>query len=290
MNKIDVQQTGGFPLETDTLDFMQSGWNILNALGYISGNSVILQGCTEYMGNVSAGYLFFNGEVFRFDGGALGTEIRVVETVEERIFEDGISKPVYKTRKAVFGTPGIPWSVFKRPKSAWDLTNTQNGLAQKTVPVGAIMMWAGAINAIPTGWYLCDGTNSTPDLRSKFIVGYNPGESDYDTVGKTGGAKSVILTEAQMPKHTHGASTDTKGAHTHSGLTFKGSNADNGDPGALIVTNSVENNGTQNSTTALTGSAGGHNHLVTVEETGGDSPHENRPPYYTLAFIQFKNI
>ena len=39
------------------------------------------------------------------------------------------------------------------------------------VPSGAIMMWSGTIATIPSGWYLCDGTNGTPNLTNKFIIG-----------------------------------------------------------------------------------------------------------------------
>jgi len=34
-----------------------------------------------------------------------------------------------------------------------------------------ICLWAGSIVDIPAGWVLCDGNNSTPDLRDRFILG-----------------------------------------------------------------------------------------------------------------------
>jgi len=49
------------------------------------------------------------------------------------------------------------------------------------VPAGTICLWHGSIDTIPANWALCDGTNGTPDLKGRFIVGagstYNPGES-----------------------------------------------------------------------------------------------------------------
>ena len=36
---------------------------------------------------------------------------------------------------------------------------------------GMIMLWSGSSATIPTGWLLCDGSNSTPDLRNRFVVG-----------------------------------------------------------------------------------------------------------------------
>jgi hypothetical protein len=51
---------------------------------------------------------------------------------------------------------------------------------------GIICMWSGTLATIPTGWLLCDGTNSTPDLRDKFIRG-TPNATDP---GGTGGANT----------------------------------------------------------------------------------------------------
>lgn len=49
---------------------------------------------------------------------------------------------------------------------------------------GSIILWHGSLASVPTGWHLCDGTNGTPDLRDKFIVGAG---GAYD-VTDTGGA------------------------------------------------------------------------------------------------------
>ena len=112
------------------------------------------------------------------------------------------------------------------------------------VPTGGIIMWSGA--SVPGGWSLCDGTNSTPDLRDRFVVSSGSAYS----IGNTGGANSVTLTVDQIPAHTHSAYTDGDGSP------------------AGGVAKSSGNGSSQN-----TGSAG-----------GGQS-HENRPPYYALAFI-----
>src|SRR5690625_7224204 len=212
MNKIHVQQTGGFPLESDTLTFMQESWNIFNQLGAMAGANVVMSGCIESGGNFSPGFVGYNYEGMAFGGGALASLVRVVSVTEEREFESGASKAVYETRKMVFGNPGIPWSSFKRVKSLIELTSTIDSMNSKLTPVGAIIMWAGAINEIPAGWALCDGTNGTPDLRSRFVVGYNSSEADYNAVGKVGGAKDVTLTEAQMPSHGH--TTERSEEHT----------------------------------------------------------------------------
>lgn len=48
-----------------------------------------------------------------------------------------------------------------------------------------ITQWAGTIVSIPAGWSLCDGTNGTPDLRNKFIVGSGSSYAQNDTGGST---------------------------------------------------------------------------------------------------------
>lgn len=78
-------------------------------------------------------------------------------------------------------------------------TSIQNNLG---VPSGVILMWSGTIATIPSGWNLCNGANSTPDLRNLFIVG-----ADADVTGTamstvTGSALQTSITGV-MPAHTH---------------------------------------------------------------------------------------
>ena len=124
------------------------------------------------------------------------------------------------------------------------------------VPSGCILIWSGAANAIPTGFVLCNGSNGTPDLRGKFVVGYHDGNGDYD-VGDTGGAESVTLTTAQIPSHKH--TTNIDGGHVipgNGGSSFPYGGA-----------------GTYSST------------VFSMNNTGGGGAHENRPPFYALCYI-----
>ena len=72
-------------------------------------------------------------------------------------------------------------------------------IKQNAVPKGAIMMWSGSLTNIPSGWALCNGSNGTPDLRNKFIVGAG---DDY-SVGKNGGKEEITLEEKYLPPHSH---------------------------------------------------------------------------------------
>jgi len=142
------------------------------------------------------------------------------------------------------------------------------------VPTGGIIMWSGSVLNIPTGWTLCDGTDSTPDLRNRFVVGAG---STY-AVDDTGGADSVTLTASQMPAHIHSFSgtTNTTGAHTHS---YTRSYISGSATGGSLSRHSLQ--------TANTSSAGNHSHTVSgnTGNAGSNGSHENRPPYYALAYI-----
>jgi microcystin-dependent protein len=142
-------------------------------------------------------------------------------------------------------------------------------------------MWNGTV--LPNGWALCDGGNGTPDLRGMFIVGYDSGDPDYDSIGNMGGEKTHTLTTNEMPAHTHtvSGSTNSAGNHFHSyedqysvGTTLAG----------VAGAARDDNENFQMKTTV---SAGDHTHGVSgsAQSTGGDQAHENRPPYYVLAFI-----
>jgi microcystin-dependent protein len=147
------------------------------------------------------------------------------------------------------------------------------------VPSGAILLWSGSVASIPSGWFLCDGTNSTPDLRNRFIVG----AGDTYAVDATGGAASVTLTTGQIPAHTHSFSgtTNTTGAHSHtpSGggafYTSAGGNSATG-PGPIPYNAS-----------ASTTSEGNHSHTFsgTTGSTGSGEAVATLPPYYALAYI-----
>ena len=79
------------------------------------------------------------------------------------------------------------------------------------VPSGIIAIWSGASDNVPAGWYLCDGKNGTPDLRSKFIVGagttYALGAVTTATTATPTASNVTIgttaLTATHLPAHTH---------------------------------------------------------------------------------------
>jgi hypothetical protein len=98
---------------------------------------------------------------------------------------------------------------------------------------GMIILWSGSTGSIPSGFVLCNGSNSTPDLRDRFVIGAGNSYS----VGATGGSANVTLTTAQLPAHSHSTNNHTHsfnaGNHSHSFSTgnhthsFSGSGSSN---------------------------------------------------------------
>ena len=148
---------------------------------------------------------------------------------------------------------------------------TSNGTAWVSSPsfvTGMIMLWSGSIASIPSGWALCNGSNGTPDLRDRFVVGAG---STY-AVNATGGSANAIVVS-----HTHTAtSTVTDPGHSHSWNylpmfgTSPGSGSYAGGTGAT--------QGVSTSTTGISVS-------TSVASAGSSGTNANLPPYYALAYI-----
>lgn len=145
-------------------------------------------------------------------------------------------------------------------------TNLGAAASTDIIPSGCIVMWSGSIASIPSGWYLCNGSNGTPDLRDRFVVGAG---SAYAVAASGGSKDSVVIA------HTHTGTTSSAGTHTHN-VT-----------GSVVNTAYNSSNGTSYSAsgTTPTSSAGAHTHSFTTDSTGSSGTDANLPPYYALAFI-----
>ena len=156
-------------------------------------------------------------------------------------------------------------------------TGAQGGLSTYAVPQGFIGLWSGAANAIPSGWVLCNGSNGTPDLRDRFVVGAGSGYS----VGATGGSANATLVS-----HSHGSGTLSAADHTHN---FKASNRA-GDEDAWSNTNKafigdLDNAAfTQSGTNKIYGS-GSLSVSGSTASQGSSATNANLPPYYALCYI-----
>jgi hypothetical protein len=136
-----------------------------------------------------------------------------------------------------------------------------------TLPTGMILLWSGSIGSIPAGYLLCDGNNSTPDLRNRFIVGAG---STY-SVNQTGGSADAIVVS-----HTHTA-TVTDPGHTHTVVAGNqsGQNGNVSGGGSLPAVGSATLT-TASSVTSIS---------VANATAGTSGTGANIPPYYALCYI-----
>jgi hypothetical protein len=173
-----------------------------------------------------------------------------------------------------------------------------SGLVQAAagIPSGVILMWHGDIADIPTGWVLCNGSNSTPDLRGRFVQGAADGDEANDPV--PGGSSTAApashsdhsvtqpSTHAALASHAHKASFGTAygsyfiyhqsayGAGAAVTMAFRGV-AQAGDTSSIATAlTSSEAAGTPN---AHSGSA--------VDAHSSHSTSDSRPPFYTILYI-----
>lgn len=153
-----------------------------------------------------------------------------------------------------------------------------HGVASGGALAGEVRMTA--VSAAPTGWLLCQGQSllrssyarlfsaigttygtadsthfNVPDLRGRVAVGRDSAQTEFNVLGETGGAKTHVLTTAEMPSHSHGLNMRLAGSATYS---FAGA----GDAGA--------NN---------------NNNPGVVQSTGGGGAHNNIQPYIALNYI-----
>jgi hypothetical protein len=136
---------------------------------------------------------------------------------------------------------------------------------------GMIMLWSGSSGSIPSGWLLCDGSSSTPDLRNRFVVGAT---STY-AVGATGGSADAIVVS-----HTHTATvTDPGHFHTTTWNNINDFNPGALSPGAEATPDDSTGTFTINTNSKTTG--------VTVSNSteGSSGTNANLPPYYALCYI-----
>ena len=149
---------------------------------------------------------------------------------------------------------------------------------EDTFVKGMIMMWSGIADDIPTGWQLCNGTNGTPDLRDRFVIGAG---GNYE-VNATGGSKDAVLVSHN---HTVSGSTNTTGDHVHS-IRLSGYNGKEPRAASQITSG---NDGYQQAGTGgnYLSTAGNHAHSFsgTTTTKGSSATNANLPPYMALCYI-----
>ncbi len=175
-----------------------------------------------------------------------------------------------------------------------------------TMKPGMIVMYSGALNSIPAGWLLCNGSGSTstggavPDMRDRFVIGSGGGYGHLSRGGSDQHNHSVSVSNTtlpidQMPSHRHNVMgstsnswSDQAGAATPiQGGDSPANNKAAGFAGPYTGRYNVnagfayfQNDGrTGQPLVEATGNGGAHGHTATAVAAS------HIPPYVALAFI-----
>ena len=192
--------------------------------------------------------------------------------------------------KLDLSTPGIiggstPAAITGTTITATTFTGT-NYTGGGIVPSGGIIMWSGAVSAIPAGWVICDGDNSTPDLTGRFVIHASADSGDTYDVDDTGGSMTHSHADTlAAPAHTHTGASHT---HTVSGsCTLAGARQPNttatGTSGNLTAGNAPIANTISITSGGTTPGAGGAASATAL--TGAVTDGSTVPAYYALAYI-----
>lgn len=254
--------------------------------GAVGGDLITFEVDVQGSGTVSAGTMYVTLHTSATSGQAqfLGTG-----NVEQSIGTAYDS--TVRRIKVSFIVPGghlyyrFTLSFFPTGNAAGALT-FDNSASSKTTPAasgvvtGEIKMWPTA--TAPTGYLICDGvvrnivdypalgallgstyggngttTFAPPNLKGKVVVGQDTGQTEFDVLSETGGAKTHTLTTAEIPAHTHPVSAGT--LITKGGSTY------------------YFNQGTTTADRAQDASV--------AANTGGGGAHNNLQPYMVLNYV-----
>jgi len=203
-----------------------------------------------------------------------------------------------------------------------DIVNIES-LVGDVMPIGSMIMYPVA--AEPNSkWQICEGqslstttyvdlfnvigynfggfgtTFKVPDMRSKFLVGYDgTGAAEYQTIGQGSGQNDVTLTVPELPNHKHVLGTGTDGSvmtnpgnHTHEGGYTFNAILEGGDVPADFTWD-LDEGGTVGPEFKRVGAFpyadGEHTHTgLTGDGTStglAGSPHENRPEFIVFPWM-----
>jgi microcystin-dependent protein len=216
-------------------------------------------------------------------------------------------------RDTFFGHNMVGQAEWERRGAA---TSAAASAISAALPVGVINAYYGT--TAPSGWLLCDGAAipaqytalialvgaNTPNLKGRVLVGLNAAEAEFDTLGETGGAKTVTLTTTEMPSHDHGTDTsDVNLTHDHTGATGNTGAHQHDSPNQYVITHtgdpyrvgdSVGATSQQVTFTDFTDSAGAHAHGIVeslgshdhnIDAQGSGGAHANLQPYAVISYI-----
>tara|TARA_R110002020_G_scaffold233207_2_gene444977 strand:- start:49145 stop:50032 length:888 start_codon:yes stop_codon:yes gene_type:complete len=227
-------------------------------------------------------------------------------TIVNAYLSDGDNPPDVPVGHLIIETAPSP-DPCNQVFDAGNILDTVSGLDITAVPSGVICMWSGSEGNIPVGWSLCDGTDSTPDLRGRFVVGRDPTiGSPYTSIGNSGGANTASLAQGNIPAHQHSlAAVNVQvafgGGHYHSWRGWRSNNTGSDNQVRSREWIAGDDLDTVTGVPVAPGhfthaDYGAHQHTATLNPAitgdgqpalpaGLGGPFNTMPPYYTIAYI-----
>ena len=153
-----------------------------------------------------------------------------------------------------------------------------------TIPSGGIILWSGSSSSIPTGWVLCNGSNGTPNLTNRFVIGAGSGYG----VGSTGGSADATLVSHSHTTDSIIEMNNTNGKSLTGAIVkiSEGFNREGTATGVFTKTNDGNNTVTGSlSTSPVSGVTMDANHRHGMTSAGTSGTNANLPPYYALCYI-----
>ena len=284
-----------FPIDTTTFADIQDNISLVEKIAKIAGGNCVIDG---FEADGDEGTAIIDGEVLHADAGT-GTRLTVVDEQVNVSYNGGQTNNAYTRRRLAWtstppaGKASYALDDLERLDSLVKLKNDVAKLSAdlkdvQPEAVGTIKMWPSATNG-PGGkplsdadskWKLCNGGdtptgkdyetildlvgNKLPDMRGRFVVGYQSDNVDYNAISKTGGEDRVTLQLHEMPSHSHDILGHWKD-HDSSGR------------------DSVEYSQRKWGEMAIEGNTGWRGDFCA--SAGGGQAHENRPPYIVMAYI-----
>jgi hypothetical protein len=208
MNKrADFTNLGGFPLEQDTLDFMQQSYRTaFGAIAKMCGDKSILYGVELIAGSYTNGWISYNGELIPFIGAVAASDVVITETAAatQAVFEDGTIRDVYFTKTATCGSAGSFPMAQLVPLFSLQNIWLPGDIKQKQVEnayIAANFDATGFGTNREKGWRIMSA--AYPTSAGRVFVNLDPADTDFDTAGKLKGEKTRSLTAANNGPHVH---------------------------------------------------------------------------------------
>lgn len=300
MDSINFLGKADFPNSSQTMDMLQGIAKMGGtAAAKLGGDNYILSGCIDRAGVVSDGIIVIEGMPYNFEGGNKKDKLTIKE-VKETLMAFGVEYPEARTKRSVVFSDNGPynWGDFKQVLTNTELEKRIESI--KGTPLGIPEMWVGYLDKIPSNYKLCNGEIMSiedykelyavigtihgsdgltgfalPDMRKLFVVGYDNQTDDYNTIGKKGGKEKVQLTVDELPNHNH---TD------RAGTSFDKLSARAADVDATNTPGSIDDK-TPDQEYRVGGMSPQQWEEAKIRSVGKDLAHENRPPFFTVAYI-----